>query len=149
MGIKSLGDLNGKAVLEAGCGHGAILKELAVAFETARLTGIDFSPEQVRLAQKHTKDLSNVVILLKDVRLIDPKEHDAFDEIISIFGAFDFVSDPSELVDILSSCLKIGGKLSILTSKSSVYESLSTHRGIQLYDQNFVGQCIFIKATKQ
>lgn len=53
-------------LLEVGCGTGFNLKRLARRFPKARLTGLDVSPDMVRLSRKQTRDYGERVQVLEE-----------------------------------------------------------------------------------
>ena len=52
--LKCLGDLDGKSVLDIGCGDGVLSR--AMSERGARVTAFDISREQIELAKKLTPD---------------------------------------------------------------------------------------------
>jgi 2-polyprenyl-3-methyl-5-hydroxy-6-metoxy-1,4-benzoquinol methylase len=107
--FKVLGDVQGKKVLDFGCGEGHLATQLGLL--GAHVTGIDISPELIELAQRRAE--------------MDGVEQDVKFTVCDILESapdgeqFDFIvcTDSLHHVDLLSvlrrlySCLKPGGKL--------------------------------------
>lgn len=98
----------GKDVLDVACGTGVLIPDY-LSRGVKSVTGIDISPEMVRLARgKFTQD--NVEILCGDVEEMDGGR--SFD-CVMVYNAFPHFPDPEGLVRRLSSMLRPGGTLTV------------------------------------
>ncbi len=105
--IDRIAGLNGKSVLDVGCG-GGILAE-AMAARGARVTGIDAAEKPLKVAQLHLLESGRQV----DYRMISPEElaretPHAFD-VITCMELLEHVPDPSATVSACAALLKPGG----------------------------------------
>ena len=96
----------GKTVLDVACGTG-VLFDYYLEREVASVTGIDISPEMVRIAQGK---FPQVQVLCADVEgaVFDRK----FDCIV-VYNAFPHFPEPERLIAHLSRLLMPGGKLTV------------------------------------
>lgn len=100
------------AALDVGCGDGLLLEKLAG--RARRVTGVDRSPEMVRLARERTAGLGSVTVLAADFR-------DAVGSLLPE-GGYDFVSavavvhhwDFAEAVRGMVRLLAPGGRLVVV-----------------------------------
>lgn len=96
----------GKRVLDVACGTGVLFPDY-LSRNVGSLTGIDISPEMVKIAREK---FPQVPVLLGDVetaRLPGP-----FDCIV-VYNAFPHFPEPENLIRVLSSHLAPGGSLTI------------------------------------
>lgn len=71
-----LGPVNGKRIIDIGCGDGIFTKEL-LAFNPAFLTGIDPNDAAIEVARKNMADIKNIEFQVMDVYQIPPiKKYD-------------------------------------------------------------------------
>jgi SAM-dependent methyltransferase len=145
VGIWDLGDQNGRTMLELGCGHGVALEALAVAFPNGTFKGIDFSPGQLRLASERTRHLPNVTLSLGDARLGIPAGVGPYDDLLSIYGAFDFVPSPSLLLDLFLGGLAANGTCTLLTSVLPVFESVLRCPRLKILRTSAIGPSWFVR----
>lgn len=91
--FEATGDLQGRSVLDLGCGSGRYLIE-AVSRGAARAVGVDFAPEMIAIARR-LADASphgdRIELRCGDVRVPEPAG--PFDLVIAN-GLFDYVDDP-------------------------------------------------------
>ena len=95
----------GAQVLDVACGTGVLFPDYLA--RGAAVTGIDISPEMVKIAQSK---FPQVEVLLGDV------EETAFDrqfDAVMVYNAFPHFPDPAALIRTLAKLVKPGGKLSI------------------------------------
>jgi ubiquinone/menaquinone biosynthesis C-methylase UbiE len=95
-------------LLEIGCGNGLLLQTLRRRFPEAHLTGIDFSPDMVALAQK--RDVERAQVAQGDVMALDFPDN-SFDVIVGervIINLMDR-ADQSKAFAELARVLKPGG----------------------------------------
>lgn len=98
----------GIEVLDAGCGRGLALLEMAKRFPNSRFTGYDLCRDAIEFATDATRSagLGNVYFASRD--LTDYDEQARFDFIVS-FDAVHDQKDPGQLVRRLRNALKPGG----------------------------------------
>ena len=85
--------------LDVGCGNGAAPTHLAKKYHL-NVTGIDVDPEQIQLAEAHSRDVDNVRFLTIDGTQL-PFEDNEFD-IVSTFKATHHIPDwPGALAEML------------------------------------------------
>lgn len=98
----------GVSVLDVACGTGVLIPDY-LARNVAAVTGVDISPEMVKIAQsKFPQD--NVKILCGDVETIPLEQK--FDCIV-VYNAFPHFPDSEHLIAVLSGMLKPGGTLTV------------------------------------
>src|SRR6516165_5871740 len=102
-------DLDGKVVLDAGCGMGRYLR-IAAESNVRLLVGLDLSGA-VRGARDLTRDLTRVAVVRGDL-LSPPFTPGSFDEIYAL-GSIDHTPDPRATFLRLAQLLKPGGRLVI------------------------------------
>jgi ubiquinone/menaquinone biosynthesis C-methylase UbiE/uncharacterized protein YbaR (Trm112 family) len=109
-------DLNGKLVLDAGCGSGRF-SEIALGFG-ARLIAVDYS-SAVKAAQNNLSPL-NSLIVQGDLAAL-PISDQTFDYIYCI-GVLQHTSNPTVITKELLRCLKVEGEITL-----TFYENSSWH----------------------
>lgn len=96
----------GLDVLDVACGTGVLFPDY-LNRKVASLTGIDISPEMVKIAQGK---FPNVQVICGDVETaVFERKFDA----IMVYNAFPHFPDPARLIEVLANLLKPGGRLSI------------------------------------
>jgi len=107
-------DLNGKSVLDAGCGTGE--KSAYFAMHGARAFGIDLSENSLSLAKKNAKKFgAEKICKFEKISIFDLEKHflpNSFDHIFSI-GVIHHTENPEKCVEIFSRLLKKGGTLTL------------------------------------
>ncbi len=109
--LDNAGICPGIHVLDVACGTGVLFSDYAKR-EVASVTGIDISPEMVKIARQK---FPGVTVLCGDV------EEAAFDrqfDAVMVYNAFPHFPEPARLVQTLAKHLKSGGILSIAHSMS-------------------------------
>jgi ubiquinone/menaquinone biosynthesis C-methylase UbiE len=102
-----LGDLDGRAVLELGCGGGQC--SVAFALKGARVTAIDFSDEQLKFARELAAGHGvEIEFLRRDVRDLSPIPSDSQDIVFSAFALM-YVEDRPAAFREVRRVLKPGG----------------------------------------
>ncbi len=96
----------GAAILDIACGFGRVAGPLSR--RGYRVTGIDFSPEQLRLAEDRNPGPTYVEA---DMRRPPPGPFDAAINLFSSFGYFDDSRDDAVALTAWSRCLRPGGVL--------------------------------------
>lgn len=100
--FETCGDVNGKTVLDIGCGGGRYSIEFAKR-GAAQVVGLDFAPNMVTLAQQHAeehgvKDRCQFVV----GDFMQMKFEQRFDTCIAI-GVFDYVAQPRPFLEKMRS----------------------------------------------
>jgi 2-polyprenyl-6-hydroxyphenyl methylase/3-demethylubiquinone-9 3-methyltransferase len=111
--IDNIAGLNGKAVLDVGCG-GGILSE-SMATRGAQVTGIDLGEKALKVAQLHRLE-SGVSV---DYRLISVEaiaaERPASFDVVTCMEMLEHVPDPAAIVAVCSKLVKPNGHLFLST----------------------------------
>ena len=96
----------GVHVLDVACGTGVLFPDY-LSRGVASVTGIDISPEMVKIAREK---FPQVEVLCGDVESTDfPRKFD----VIMVYNAFPHFPQPEKLIDCLCGLLNEGGRLSI------------------------------------
>lgn len=98
----------GMRVLDVGCGTGALLGDY-LARGAAAVTGVDLSPEMIRVAKSKFSD-PRVTLLAADIESIGFSE--PFHCCV-VYNAFPHFPQPGRLIACLAKTLAIGGRLTI------------------------------------
>ncbi|MBD1392495.1 methyltransferase domain-containing protein [Mucilaginibacter glaciei] len=110
----------GWAVLDVGCGTGAISKDIANRVGPAgHVTGIDNTAYFIESGRETYADVINLELIHADLFSFEPKKK--FDLIVSA-RTLQWLSNPQEAILKLKSMLKPGGTLSILDYNHEVLE---------------------------
>lgn len=96
----------GSHVLDVACGTGVLFPDY-LARNVGSLTGIDISPEMVKITREK---FPQVEVLCGDVE--EATFHKKFD-CIMVYNAFPHFPDPERLIEVLSNLLKPGGTLTV------------------------------------
>jgi ubiquinone/menaquinone biosynthesis C-methylase UbiE len=112
MAIPRLPPLEGRRVLEIGCGRGGFSAYLAAS--GAHLTGADFSPAAVEMAARRLDEHADAEAVVADIEAI-PFERDAFDIVVSL-DTIEHVPHPTRAMAELVRVLRPGGKLVLTTN---------------------------------
>jgi len=104
------GALEGKSVLEMGCGRGAGVDIIFNLFHPSYVEAFDFDPAQVRLAERRLscKYRDRIKLYQASATKI-PAEDGQFDAVFN-FGALHHIPDNSLALNEISRVLKPGGK---------------------------------------
>lgn len=125
-------NLNGKKVLELGCGSGHTLSYLWENKNASELWGLDFSEEQIRFAQKFLEEKNVPAKLLLSSMDENPGiSEDYFDLIVSIYS-LGWTPDLSKTLALVHSYLKPEGVF-IFSWEHPIYRSLSYEANIEKY----------------
>lgn len=101
-------------VMELGCGNGNIL--LSIVNQVDHGIGIDFSPMQIHIAKEAAHKITNLDFFVHDLNHGLPQQFPWVDYYYSIYGAFDFIKSPFQLLTECWELLPGGGRIVILTS---------------------------------
>jgi 2-polyprenyl-3-methyl-5-hydroxy-6-metoxy-1,4-benzoquinol methylase len=105
---EQLGDLQGKRVLDFGCGTGRLCS-FHLAAGAARVVGVDVSPQMIEIAQRKIKEPA------MEFHVYVPKqEKSGFDaaggfDVVSALEVFEYYQDPHEFLSIIKRNLSTGG----------------------------------------
>jgi 2-polyprenyl-3-methyl-5-hydroxy-6-metoxy-1,4-benzoquinol methylase len=108
----------GLALLDVGCGSGALLLELAQRFPRSRFTGADLSVEAIKEARRGAAALrlANLRFEICDANYAPPEAR--FD-CITAFGVIHRVQEPTHTLGLLAQALRAGGALLLQEEASS------------------------------
>ena len=112
MAIPRLPALEGRRVLEIGCGRGGFSEYLAS--RGADVVAADFSPAAVRQAQRRLEGHVTAEAVVADIEAIQ-FERDSFDVVVSL-DTIEHVPHPTRAVAELVRVLRPGGKLVLTTN---------------------------------
>jgi len=103
--LRFIGDLDGKTVLDAGCGEGYNTRLLARS--GARVTGVDISPKMIGLArqqeQREPLGIRYEVASFSDLSLFDDASFDTVVSIMALMDGPDFGDASREILRVLQS----------------------------------------------
>ena len=105
--LDNAGVREGSRVLDVACGTGVLMPDYLS--RGAEVTGIDISPEMIKLAEQKYAG-TGVRFICGDVEAADVGQD--FDAIV-VYNAFPHFPDPAGLIRRLSGLLRPGGRLSI------------------------------------
>ncbi|MDM7943235.1 MAG: bifunctional 2-polyprenyl-6-hydroxyphenol methylase/3-demethylubiquinol 3-O-methyltransferase UbiG [Hydrogenophaga sp.] len=149
--IDSLARIEGKRVLDIGCG-GGILSD-AMARKGASVTGIDLSVKALKVAQLHALEAgtSNVDYLEISAEAMALQEPGAFD-VVTCMEMLEHVPDPSSIVRACSTLVKPGGWVFFSTlnrnPKSFLFAILGAEYVLQLLPKGTHEYAKFIKPSE-
>lgn len=98
----------GVTVLDVACGTGVLIPDY-LKRQVASVTGVDISPEMVKIAQEKFPQ-ENVKILCGDIESVAVQQ--TFD-CIMVYNAFPHFPNPENLIRVLAGLLKPGGTLTV------------------------------------
>lgn len=96
----------GIRVLDVACGTGVLFPDY-LKRDVASVTGIDISPEMVKIAQRKFPEVTVVCGDVEEAEFAEP-----FDAVM-VYNAFPHFPDPARLVQALAKLVRPGGKLSV------------------------------------
>lgn len=100
--ISFIEPLEGKTVLEIGCGNGVQTKFIATNYNPGLITGIDLNRSNISIAnrEKSRRGLANVHFLVDDAQNMKKIKDDYFDVVINIESAFHYPDKQAFLHEI-------------------------------------------------
>ena len=108
--IRERCELNGKKILDVGCG-GGILSE-ALSSLGAKVTGIDASDNTIGVAMSHSKKVgSNVKFLKNTIEEFQSSHPEEKFDVITCLEMLEHVPSPADIVKICSEMLEDGGDI--------------------------------------
>jgi len=111
--LKLLPDLNGKAVLEVGCGRGDFARLIGQKYPTSKIIATDFSSGAIETARLRAANPSNVSFQTADAQSL-PFDDGSFDHVISC-ECLEHVESPLAMMSSVARCLKRDGSFIITT----------------------------------
>ncbi len=113
--IKQHADLQGKHILDIGCGGGILTERLQD--EGALVTGIDAAAMLIKAAQEHQKESSDFQPIQYYISTAEDfaKLHTAKFDIITCMELLEHVPDPQSLIHAISTLLKPNGQVFLST----------------------------------
>lgn len=149
--IDALASLNGKRVLDIGCG-GGILSD-AMARKGALVTGVDLSTKALRVAQLHALEAGTRNVDYREIsaEAMAQQEPAAFD-VVTCMEMLEHVPDPSSVVRACSNLVKPGGWVFFSTlnrnPKSFLFAILGAEYVLQLLPKGTHEYAKFIKPSE-
>ncbi|CAG0970778.1 partial 2-polyprenyl-6-hydroxyphenyl methylase / 3-demethylubiquinone-9 3-methyltransferase, partial [Anaerolineae bacterium] len=142
--------LNGKRVLDVGCG-GGILSE-SMAARGAQVTGIDLGEKALKVAQLHQLESgANVEYRLIAVEALAAAQPESFD-VVTCMEMLEHVPDPAAVVRACATLLKPGGKAFFSTlnrnPKSYLFAVLGAEYVLNLLPKGTHDYAKFIKPSE-
>lgn len=119
--ISFIGPLEGKKVLEIGCGNGVQTKFIATNYNPELITGIDMNRSNISIAnrEKSRRGLTNVHFLVDDAQNMKKINDNYFDVVINIESAFHY-PDKQAFIHEIKRVLSPGGSFIIADILSTV-----------------------------
>lgn len=114
--LRLAGDVSGRRVLDAGCGHGPLM--VALRDRGAVVSGFDLSPAMIAIAEDRLG--SDVDLKVADLAAPLPYADDAFD-VVTCSLALHYVEDWAPTLAELRRVLKPGGRLVVSIIHPFVY----------------------------
>jgi 2-polyprenyl-6-hydroxyphenyl methylase/3-demethylubiquinone-9 3-methyltransferase len=116
--VDSHASLNGKRVLDVGCG-GGLLSE-AMARKGAQVTGIDLAPLTIEVAELHALSTEVPVHYLRQSAEAHAAEHREHYDVVTCMEMLEHVPDPSSVLRALHELVKPGGYVFLSTLNRNV-----------------------------
>lgn len=105
--LKALGDVKGKSMLHLQCHFG--MDTLSWAREGAKVTGVDFSDEAVKIAGELSKEMAlEASFICSDIYNLPAKLNQKFDIVFTSYGVIGWLPDLDKWAAVISDFLKPG-----------------------------------------
>jgi SAM-dependent methyltransferase len=111
--LRLLPELNGRKVLEVGCGRGDFARLLGLKYHSSHITATDFSSAAIEHARKKLAATTNVRFEVADAHDL-PFPDEEFDYAISC-ECLEHLEHPAKALSSISRCLRPGGGFIITT----------------------------------
>jgi ubiquinone/menaquinone biosynthesis C-methylase UbiE len=133
--LDALGPLNGRELLELGCGTG----RFTAAFEHAgaEVTGVDNDPGMLALAATRT----DAALLRADAHALPLSDH-TFDVAVAV-TLLEFADDPRRIVDELVRVTRPGGRIAVATLNPNSPWGIAHRR--ELRGPPWSGACLYTR----
>ena len=106
--INTLSPLNGKMVVDVGCGGGILTDSMAR--KGAQVLGIDLADKPLRVAQLHTMEAATPNVQYREISAEDlASEQPAGFDVLTCMEMLEHVPDPSSVVQACAALVKPGG----------------------------------------
>ena len=128
----------GEQVLDAGCGTGLLLEQMAISVgDSGQVVGVDYSPDMLDMARQRCQDLDNVELHQGSVEQLD-FEQDSFD-LVSCIQTLLYVARVETALGEIHRVLKPHGRVGIMETdwRGVVFNSLDeslTRRILDAWD---------------
>lgn len=148
--IEQHADLNGKAILDVGCGGGILSESLAI--KGGNVTAIDLSKEAISVAKLHALD-TGLTINYQHTSIEDFAKHhtQAFD-IVTCMELLEHVPSPARFIQSVTEILKPGGQIFLSTlnrnPKSYLYSIIGAEYILKLLPRGTHDYEKFIKPSE-
>ena len=111
--VERSGRLEGRDVLDVGCGGGLLAE--AMARKGARVTGLDMAPELLKVAQLHALETGAAVTYLRESAEQHAVDHAGGYDVVTCMEMLEHVPDPARVVGALAALARPGGHVFVST----------------------------------